>query len=198
MKYKQNISDLIREYSSISEVAEKYGISRPTLYRYMDLYDSEEYEKIPERLLVYFNILMNGDNPQGESEIYLKAESKRREEQLVRHKLAEVESDIDTRLREIRINQAATKSRWSDDFIQSICVPIPGGATVFVKNGVNTDFTLLVYIDVDGGRSLIGRYAPLQGTAYVTVRDLPPGMDYTYSIESADCNLTKPLRFVIG
>lgn len=46
---------MLKMTGNLSEIAERCGISRPTLYKYMDLYDMGETDQIPEEVLALFN-----------------------------------------------------------------------------------------------------------------------------------------------
>ena len=73
----QSIANTLKEVSSISEIAEKFGISRPTLYKYMDCFDNGEYDRIPGKILSYFDAMSREADPE-RSTIYLMAETRRR------------------------------------------------------------------------------------------------------------------------
>ena len=52
---KMNIAHMLRVRGKLSDVAESLGISRPSLYKYMQLYDKGTTDQIPPDVLNYFN-----------------------------------------------------------------------------------------------------------------------------------------------
>lgn len=46
---------MLKMTGNLSEIAERCGISRPTLYKYMEMYDMGETDQIPEEVLTLFN-----------------------------------------------------------------------------------------------------------------------------------------------
>ncbi len=50
-----SIADWIKANSSVSTVAADLNLSRPTIYKYMDKYDSGDLEKIPPEVISYFD-----------------------------------------------------------------------------------------------------------------------------------------------
>lgn len=54
MESGQSLLDTLKKASSISYVSSKLGVSRPTLYRYVDLYESGDKEKVPEVAREFF------------------------------------------------------------------------------------------------------------------------------------------------
>ena len=51
------VQDAVKTACSLSYVAEKLGISRPTLYRYMDLYDEGDGMRIPSGVRDLFDFV---------------------------------------------------------------------------------------------------------------------------------------------
>jgi len=54
MESDQSLLCTLKKASSISYVSSKLGVSRPTLYRYVDLYESGDKEKVPEAARDFF------------------------------------------------------------------------------------------------------------------------------------------------
>lgn len=55
---KPTLREIIDEYSSIVRFSKSLGISRPSTYKYIDLYDKGNSEGIPEDVLKVFNTIM--------------------------------------------------------------------------------------------------------------------------------------------
>lgn len=56
-----SIADCIKAIIPIKEVSSKLSISRPTMYRYMDCYDRQEYDSIRGPVLDFFDLVSSGD-----------------------------------------------------------------------------------------------------------------------------------------
>lgn len=181
----QSIANTLKEISSISEIAEKFGISRPTLYKYMDCFDNGEYDRIPGKILSYFDAMSREADPD-RSTIYLMAETRRR------HGIEDVDAaTIDGEIEQRRkaIVHDSIRPRldlsWYEDPVPSICVPVPGGACVFFKEAIERPFGAAVEVSiiVSGEPTVIGRFPAYPGMGFVNIRDLPRGPEYEYRVE---------------
>lgn len=57
------VSKMLKMTGNLSEIAERCGISRPTLYKYMEMYDIGETDQIPGEVLTLFNdVASNEEN----------------------------------------------------------------------------------------------------------------------------------------
>jgi len=56
-----NLGETIKKKLSISDLADAFGISRPTLYRYIEYYESERRDSIPEHIAMYFDYISAED-----------------------------------------------------------------------------------------------------------------------------------------
>ena len=65
-----NLSDILKSTTSITEVARKLDCSRPTLYRYIDLYEKGD-KQLPQSIKAYFDAIMTEGISRAESEAYL-------------------------------------------------------------------------------------------------------------------------------
>lgn len=64
------VQDAVKAACSLSYVAEKLGISRPTLYRYMDLYDAGDGRRIPPRVRDLFDFVTSARRSEEEVIMY--------------------------------------------------------------------------------------------------------------------------------
>ncbi len=69
------IQALVKGVCSISYVSEKLQVSRPSLYKYMDLYDSGDLSKIPDRVLRFFRFLVTSPRTEDDAILYFIRES---------------------------------------------------------------------------------------------------------------------------
>ena len=57
-----SIKDRVKAIMSISDVAERFGVSRPTLYSFMVSYDEGEIDTIPESIRGFFDLVASTDD----------------------------------------------------------------------------------------------------------------------------------------
>ena len=76
----KKISDALKDTTSITEAAKACDCSRPTLYRYMELYEQGEYNQIPLNVRTYFASVINMDISRTASEKSLRNFMMRRSE----------------------------------------------------------------------------------------------------------------------
>ena len=72
------IQSVVKEVCSISYVSEKLQVSRPSLYKYMELYDAGEMSKIPDRVLAFFRFLTSSKRSEDDTILYFINEGSRR------------------------------------------------------------------------------------------------------------------------
>ena len=72
------IQGVVKEVCSISYVSEKLQVSRPSLYKYMELYDSGDTSKIPDRVLAFFRFLTSAKRSEDDAILYFINEGSRR------------------------------------------------------------------------------------------------------------------------
>ena len=159
-----SISNVIKEKTPISEVAARFSVSRPTLYKYMDFYDQGEYSRIRGDLLEYFRMAERGMSAD-ESRMFLitggadslKAAADERER--IRSRLAFQDGD-----------------GWSQGRLRTLCVGMSGRAMVVFRDAFeDPDWTrVLVLIDADGEDLVIGSYVPEDGMRFVNIDNLLP------------------------
>ena len=107
------ISTMIREAMPLSEVAEALSISRPTLYKYMDYYDSGEKERLPSRIRDYFDYMSSGDVSRKDARSFLM-------------------DAVDTS-REIQ-GQTSETGSWSDGELPTLCIGHNGESMVIFRD----------------------------------------------------------------
>ncbi|MGL5204737.1 MAG: hypothetical protein ACRC9F_00900 [Metamycoplasmataceae bacterium] len=49
--------ELKKKDFAVTELSEYLGITRPTLYKYFDLYDNKKWKSIPKEILTFFKLL---------------------------------------------------------------------------------------------------------------------------------------------
>lgn len=203
MKTGTPIAGTLRAVSSLSEIAEKLDISRPTLYKYMDYYDNGEYDRIPKSICAYFDRISMSADSEEESAIYLMAEQRRREG-IRNADAASIKGEIENRKRAIIASSYRDVPAlcWTDDRVQSVCVPVQGGACVFLKDAVScSNVAVLVSVVVSGEPTLIGRFRAEPEMGFVNIRGLPKGPEYEYRVELSggmDSYLSRAHPLILG
>ena len=74
-----SIQATVKSVCSISYVSEKLQVSRPTLYKYMDLYDSGGRDRVPTKVLRFFDYLTSARRSEDDAILYFIRESGREE-----------------------------------------------------------------------------------------------------------------------
>ncbi|MBP3385878.1 MAG: hypothetical protein J6K69_03370 [Candidatus Methanomethylophilaceae archaeon] len=164
------ISTMIREAMPLSEVAEALSISRPTLYKYMDYYDSGEKERLPSRIRDYFDYMSSGDVSRKDARSFL---------------MDTVDTSGEAQV------QVPEKESWSGGDLQTLCIGQDGESMVIFRDAMPAPrYTVLtVFIQVDGERVTIGRYHPEEEMKFVKVGNLIPKLDYMYVVEQGSGDL---------
>ena len=88
----KTLSEVLKSTTSITEVAKTLECSRPTLYRYIELYEDGKVDQIPSEIKLYFDAIMTKGVSRVESEVYLRNLMKKRE--TLQHMLKETDCQI--------------------------------------------------------------------------------------------------------
>lgn len=180
------ISEVIKRASSISDVADRLEVSRPTLYKYMDFYDNGEYTRIPDDVLAYFGAISGGTSADGADPVPSVGGRMRSEQALAEASMGKYLDLLSHMAADDRSRRHRNASlSWSEGPVQTMCVPNGRGATVFFKGALDGTVrtTVVVSMTVDGESTPIGRYVPDEGMGFVSIDNLPAGMAYTYRVE---------------
>ena len=188
-KTKESVANTLKKVTSISQVADRFSISRPTLYKYMDFFDRGEFDRIPDNILTYFSAMANVGATPDESAVYLLAEEKRKQE-LERISQSGDGAGMEYRAKAVMDGALRAKERnilsWSEGSCPSICYPTDGGAVVFMKDvPSDAQASVVVSIVVGGESTPIARYTPGEGMSFVDISNLPIGPDYEYTVRHA-------------
>lgn len=184
-----SISGVIKERTPISEVAERFSISRPTLYKYMDFYDQGEHDRIPSEILDYFRMMERDNASADESRMYLMSKD-------LRNRIVHGEADLDEpetrrlvegfmRLHESKAKGSESDGAWSGGSLRTMSVGQNGrGMVIFADAFESPDWTrVLVSVDMEGRDLVIARYVPEEGMSFVSIDNLLPKLDYRYWVE---------------
>lgn len=162
------IQALVKGVCSISYVSEKLQVSRPSLYKYMDLYDSGDMSKIPDRVLRFFRFLVASPRTEDDAILYF-----------------------------IRESQSADAGGEGAG-IGTECLCGGGKAMVMFPSAQDfSDVVVEVLVRGDSGYKLIGEYRPEPGMRFVTIGNLVPGHLFYYRLRMPSGEATDPVGFTI-
>lgn len=167
-----SIADKVKGTMSITDVAERLNVSRPSLYKYMDNYDRGDYESIPARVLEFFTRIDSGEASKDDVEQGLLEQRMMSDRQ---------------RLRMMRDLSSPSEDRfaWTRDEVPTMMVNDRSGSTVMFRNAVagGWDAVVRVSVVVDGTPSEIARFDGQKGMGFVRLSGLPVGPRYQYIAE---------------
>lgn len=177
-----SVSERFRHNFSKSYLADTFGISRPTLYKYMDLYDNREIEDIPGRVLEFFDYVSNRERTYEEMVGFLEKVA------LIHH------MEPHTRERD--------GLQWSSHNIRTVPIVSDGVLTVIFKDALHApqETVLRINVKVSDENVVIAECSPAPGLHYIRVDGLPANVNLEYVLVQADRDLrveSEPVRFLI-
>ena len=177
-----SVSERFRHNFSKSYLADTFGISRPTLYKYMDLYDNREMEDIPGRVLEFFDYVSNRERTYEEMVSFLEKVA------LIHH------MEPHTRERD--------GLQWSSHNIRTVPIVSDGVLTVIFKDALHApqETVLRINVKVSDENVVIAECSPAPGLHYIRVDGLPANVNLEYVLVQADRDLrveSEPVRFLI-
>ena len=177
-----SVSERFRHNFSKSYLADTFGISRPTLYKYMDLYDNREMEDIPGRVLEFFDYVSNRERTYEEMVGFLEKVA------LIHH------MEPHTRERD--------GLQWSSHNIRTVPIVSDGVLTVIFKDALHApqETVLRINVKVSDENVVIAECSPAPGLHYIRVDGLPANVNLEYVLVQADRDLrveSEPVRFLI-
>ena len=176
------MSERFRHNFSKSYLADTFGISRPTLYKYMDLYDNRDMEDIPGRVLEFFDYVSNRERTYEEMVGFLE-------------KVAQIHH-LEHHSRE------KDGLQWSSYNIRTVPIVSDGVLTVIFKDSLHTpqETVLRISVKVSDENVIIAECSPAPGLHYIRVDGLPANVNMEYVLVQADRDLrveSEPVRFLI-
>lgn len=178
----ESVSDRFRHNFSKSYLADTFGISRPTLYKYMDLYDNSEIGDIPGRVLEFFDYVSETERTYEEMVTFLE------------------------RVSFIHQSEPLVKDRsglqWVTETIRTVPVTNNDSVIIVFKDSMDhPDETVLrVYVNVSDEDIVIAEVYPEPRKHFVKVKDLPTGVSMTYVMtqKKSDAVIqSEPVEFIL-
>ncbi len=148
-----SVQEAVKAACSITYVSEKLGVSRPTLYKYMDLYENDQADNLPHHVRRFFSYITSGQ---------------RTEEDVILYFLKGIPDGDD--------------ESDPGNLLDVKVVSSPGRVMIMFPDADPESTVVRVMVDFGGDRRVIGEYRPLVGMRYVTIDDLIPGPDFFFEV----------------
>lgn len=177
----KRIQDTVREVCSLSYVSGKMGISRPTLYKYMELYDSGETDRIPDQARSFFDYMSRGGR--SEDDVMLYFLRGRPEEPSDETPVCAIQPSLPTSFLTKPVPAPPAGAEDLDDGLTTACIRDGDRLTILFRDAFGrVDETVVeFYITVDGEEFLFGEFRPDPGMRFVRV-DPPRGCTCRYRV----------------
>lgn len=160
----ESVSDRVRHNFSKSYLADLLGISRPTLYKYMGLYDHGVTDDIPGKVLEFFDFISKDDRTYDEMTAFLE------------------------KLTSGGVPPAPVKKPeglgWVTKGVPTVPMTSDGSLTVIFKDAFPNpaETYLRIIIEVSGERHVLADIPVMTGMHYFRVDDLPKGIRMEYIV----------------
>lgn len=179
--------EAIKSKLSLSDVADSLGISRPTLYRYIEDYDKHDYSRMSGDALRIFDIVTRDDVDSMDAQTALleirmknrdqsKASDDATREQLERSKrnlLAHSES--------IAQKSENKGPSWIRGDVSVTCIGQDGRSMV-IYDGPEGSYRLRLWMDIDGQPYMISEHPGAQNRRFFLVDDILPRPSYRFDV----------------
>ena len=177
----------IKKKLSISDVADALGISRPTLYRYIDDYDRGDYSRMNGNLLRLFDIVTQDDIGPEEAQTFLVnlrntlggesigKETTGRDLERSRNMVAESADRI------VSMRRTDNGPRWSDGPVRVVSIGQDGRSMV-IFDGPEGSYRLRLWMEIDGEPYMISEYEEHRGKRFFLVDDVLPRPIYRFDV----------------
>lgn len=107
----ENIVELVRRFVPIADTAKRLGISRQSMYNYMNHYDSGDFEKIPANIMRFFDFVSDSSSKEDVEAYLMKINFDRVK---VKEREAELSERVESIASKIKYIQTELKSEPSD------------------------------------------------------------------------------------
>jgi hypothetical protein len=169
------IGEVIKKKLSISDLADAFGISRPTLYRYIEYYDTDRRDSIPEHIVQYFDYISAEDVDGNDARVKLVAmkgdgDISPKNKPAVTYKSANVPSS----------------NRWNEGEIRTLSVSEGGRTMVVFDGGFDPRYNLVLSLKIEGELHPIGEYRHAESRGFFVIDDVVPCKDLFYEVSYYD------------
>ncbi len=169
------IGEIIKKKLSISDLADAFGISRPTLYRYIEYYDTERRDSIPEHITQYFDYISAEDVDGNDARVKLVAMKGDGEIVYTRNKVTTLKSYAPT-----------ASNRWREGAIRTLPVSSGDRTMVVFEGGFDPRYSLVLSLKIEGELHPIGEYRHAESRGFFVIDDIVPCKDLFYEVSYYD------------
>jgi hypothetical protein len=167
------IGEVIKKKLSISDLADAFGISRPTLYRYIEYYDTDRRDSIPEHIVQYFDYISAEDVDGNDARV----------------KLVAMKGDGDILFKKIytfKSNSPQSSNRWNEGDIRTMPVSGNGRTMVVFEGGFDPRYSLVLSLKIEGELHPIGEYRHAESRGFFIIDDVVTCKDLFYEVSYYD------------
>ena len=169
------IGEIIKKKLSISDLADAFGISRPTLYRYIEYYDTERRDSIPEHITQYFDYISAEDVDGNDARVKLVAMKGDGEIVSTRNRVATLKTYGPT-----------ASNRWREGAIRTLPVSSGDRTMVVFEGGFDPRYSLVLSLKIEGELHPIGEYRHAESRGFFVIDDIVPCKDLFYEVSYYD------------
>jgi hypothetical protein len=168
------IGEVIKKKLSISDLADAFGISRPTLYRYIEYYDTDRRDSIPEHIVQYFDYISAEDVDGNDARV----------------KLVAMKGDGDIlftkKIYTFKSNSPQSSNRWNEGDIRTMPVSGNGRTMVVFEGGFDPRYSLVLSLKIEGELHPIGEYRHAESRGFFIIDDVVTCKDLFYEVSYYD------------
>ena len=177
-KSESKIGETIKKKLSISDLADAFGISRPTLYRYIEYYDTERRDSIPEHIAMYFDYISAEDVDGNDARVRLVSMRRDNNSQLT--------SNAKKTIINYRTGTSAASNEWKEGDIRTLSVSRDGKTMVVYEGGFDPRYSLVLSMRVSGELYPIGEYKHKESRGFFIIDDIVPCGGLFYEVSYYD------------
>ena len=161
------IGDIIKKKLSISDLADAFGISRPTLYRYIEYYETGRKESIPDPISMYFDYISAEDVDGTDARMKLISMRKKGDSQ--------EDSDFKVLFKKSyssKFYRYMKSNVWNNGDIRTLPITRDERTMVVYEGGYDPRYTLTLFIKVSEDLIPIGEYKHGESKGFFVIDDV--------------------------
>ena len=167
------VRNAIKGVISVTDICDKFGKSRPTIYNYMRYFDSGDTGRIPEDVLRFLSFVAPGRTKE-EVDQYFKYQKENPPED---QDTWAVDSADVTIVREMEPSDSTAEEESPDGIDVRILSDSSKAMVIFPALG-SDEAVVRLFADFDGVIAQIAEYRPTPGARFVTVEGLVSGTTF--------------------
>lgn len=185
--------EAIKSKLSLSDMADALGISRPTLYRYIEDYDRHDYSRMSGDALRIFDIVTRDDvDPVDAQTALLEIRMRNRDQPHDQDGAAKEHLERSKRNLLVHGMTVAPKNTdrgpaWIHGDVNVTCIGQDGRSMV-VYDGPQGSYRLRLWMDIDGEPYMISEYQGAPNRRFFLVDDVLPRPGYRFDVVCSTSN----------